>query len=45
MVEALGEPIETPTLPEPGPIDPAHVAQVNDQFGIDILGPPPAPLG
>ena len=44
MVEALGEPIEAPSMPEPSPIDPALVAKVNDEFGIDILGPPPAPL-
>ncbi len=45
MVEVLGEPTATPRLPEPTPIDPAHVAEVNARFGIDILGPPPAPLG
>ena len=44
MVEALGEPIESPSLPSPAAIDPARVAEVNASFGIDILGPPPAPL-
>ena len=44
MVSTIGDPISSPSLPTPGPIDPAYVAQVNDQFGIDILGPPPAPL-
>lgn len=44
MVEALGEPIDSPTLPAPTAIDPARVAEVNDHFGIDILGPPPAPI-
>lgn len=44
MVEALGVPVAEPTLPEPGPIDPARVAEVNLEHGIEILGPPPAPL-
>lgn len=44
MVRTLGEVTDRPEMPIPGPIDPAHVAEVNAQFGIDILGPPPAPL-
>lgn len=44
MVATLGQPIEQPAIPEPGPIDPGHVAMVNDAHGIDIMGPPPAPL-
>ena len=44
MVAALGEAIDSPTLPVPGPIDPARVAEVCAAHGIDILGPPPAPL-
>ncbi len=44
MVEALGTATVTPTLPEPGPIDPALVAEICAQHGIEILGPPPAPL-
>jgi quercetin dioxygenase-like cupin family protein len=44
MVSTLGAATDQPTLPEPGPIDPGHVALINDQHGIDILGPPPAPL-
>lgn len=44
MVEALGVPTAEATLPEPGPIDPALVAEVNLEHGIQILGPPPAPL-
>jgi mannose-6-phosphate isomerase-like protein (cupin superfamily) len=44
MVAALGEPAAAPVLPEPRPIDPARVADVCAEHGIDILGPPPAPL-
>lgn len=44
MVTALGTPTDTPELPVPGPIDPAHVAEVCRAHGIEILGPPPAPL-
>ncbi len=42
MVAALGVPTSSPTLPEPGPVDPAEVAEVCARFGIPILGPPPA---
>lgn len=44
MVESLGIPTGTPTIPEPGPIDPAVVAEICGQHGIEILGPPPSPL-
>ena len=44
MVSALGVAVDEPTIPDPMDIDPGHVALVNDQHGIDILGPPPAPL-
>lgn len=44
MVTTLGEPIDSPEMPIPGPIDVGYVAEVNARFGIDILGPPPAPL-
>lgn len=44
MVRALGEPTPAPTLPEPAPIDPGHVAQVCADHGVRIVGPPPAPL-
>ena len=44
MVSALGVPTDPKNLPAPVPIDPAHVAEVCGQFGITILGPPPAPL-
>jgi hypothetical protein len=44
MVEALGTPISSPTLPAPGPIDPALVAEIGARHNIEILGPPPSPL-
>lgn len=44
MVTALGEPSDSPSLPEPGEIDPGRVALVSGQHRIDVLGPPPAPL-
>lgn len=44
MVSALGVEVATPTLPEPGPIDPGRVAEVCGAHGIQVLGPPPAPL-
>jgi quercetin dioxygenase-like cupin family protein len=44
MVTALAVPTATPTLPAPGPIDPGRVADVCLEHGIEVLGPPPAPL-
>jgi mannose-6-phosphate isomerase-like protein (cupin superfamily) len=44
MVAALGVGTDRPALPEPGPIDPGRVADVCRAHGIEILGPPPAPL-
>ncbi len=44
MVSALGTPTPSPSLPEPGPIDPAEVAEVCARYGIPILGPPPAAI-
>ena len=44
MVTQLGVPTDLPALPEPGYIDATHVADVCLQHGIEILGPPPAPL-
>jgi quercetin dioxygenase-like cupin family protein len=44
MVAALGVPAATASLPEPGPIDPGRVADVCLEHGIQVLGPPPAPL-
>lgn len=43
MVAALGTPCDPPTLPEPGPIDPAQVAAVCEAHGVEVLGPPPPP--
>lgn len=45
MVSALGVPTAEPTMPAPMDIDPGQVAEVCAAHGIDILGPPPAPLG
>ena len=45
FVATLGEPIDKPVMPEPKEIDPAHVAEVCAQFNIQVLGPPPAPIG
>lgn len=44
MVAELGTPVAEPSLPEPAPIDPARVAEINRKYGIEILGPPPSPL-
>ncbi len=44
FVDAVGTPSPAPTMPEPAPVDPSHLAQVSDEYGMDILGPPPAPL-
>jgi quercetin dioxygenase-like cupin family protein len=44
MVTALGSATDEPTIPAPSPIDPAHVALVCADHGVDVLGPPPAPL-
>lgn len=44
MVAELGIATPEPVLPEPGPIDPGRVAEICLQHGIEILGPPPAPL-
>ena len=44
FVSALGAPTDLATLPTPVEIDPGHVAQVCAQHGIEVLGPPPAPL-
>jgi quercetin dioxygenase-like cupin family protein len=44
MVTALGQPTETPHLPEPGYIDATVVADVCRAHGIEVVGPPPPPL-
>jgi quercetin dioxygenase-like cupin family protein len=45
FVAALGERTDKPVMPEPEEIDPAHVAQVCAEYNIQVLGPPPAPVG
>ncbi len=44
FVAALGDPTALPSMPAPGDISPGHVAQVCAEHGIEVLGPPPAPL-
>ncbi|MFK8024996.1 MAG: cupin domain-containing protein [Ilumatobacter sp.] len=44
FVRALGVPTDPATLPAPVEIDPGHVARVCAEYGIEVLGPPPAPL-
>ena len=45
FVSALGEPTDPQALPDPVDIDPGHVAQVCSAHGIQVLGPPPPPIG
>lgn len=44
MVATLGTATDVAELPEPGEIDAGRVAQVCGEHGIEVLGPPPAPL-
>jgi quercetin dioxygenase-like cupin family protein len=44
MVAELGTSTDRGDLPEPVYIDPARVAEVGAQYGIEIVGPPPPPL-
>lgn len=44
IFQALSQPASERTLPAAMDIDPAHVGMVCDKHGIDVLGPPPAPL-
>lgn len=44
FVGAVGDAIDEPVMPEPSPVDPARLARMCDEFGMDVLGPPPAPL-
>ena len=44
FVAALGTPTDPDAMPDPIEIDPAHVAGVCAEHGIDVLGPPPPPL-
>jgi quercetin dioxygenase-like cupin family protein len=45
FVATLGEPTQSRAVPEPQEVDPAHIAEVCAQFNIEVLGPPPAPVG
>lgn len=44
FVRTLGAPTDPERLPAPVEIDPGRVARVAAEHGIEILGPPPAPL-
>ena len=45
IFKTLGTPTADPVMPTAAPkIDPGELAVVHAQHGIDILGPPPAPL-
>lgn len=44
MVAELGTPTANALLPSPTEIDPTEVASVCSAHGIEVLGPPPAPL-
>lgn len=44
FVSSLGERLDGPELPAPVEIDPGHVAAVCADHGMEVLGPPPAPL-
>ena len=44
FVLALGVPVDPAAMPAPVEIDPGHVAAVCARHGIEVLGPPPAPL-
>jgi hypothetical protein len=44
MVGELGVPAPAAVLPAPDYVDANHVAEVCAAHGIDIVGPPPAPL-
>ena len=43
FVGALGTPTDDAVIPKPGEVDPHEVASVGAAFGIETLGPPPAP--
>lgn len=43
FVATMGQPTATPVLPEPAELDPARIAEVCRQYGIEVLGPPPQP--
>ena len=45
FVATLGRPADGPVLPEPEEIDADRIAEVCREFSIEVLGPPPAPIG
>lgn len=45
FVAKLGRRTDRPVVPAPEEVDAAEVARVCAEFGIDVLGPPPPPLG
>ena len=45
FVAAVGESVGEAALPAPAPVDPAYLGRMCDEFGMDVLGPPPGPLG
>jgi len=42
FVRAAGEPAPALTLPEPAPLDVERLTELGRQYGIQIVGPPPA---
>ena len=45
MFEAMGTPTTDPVMPtSPVRVDPGELAAINAAHGVDIVGPPPAPL-
>jgi quercetin dioxygenase-like cupin family protein len=44
FVADLGAPASAPVIPDPVPVDGARVAEICAAYGIEVLGPPPAPL-
>lgn len=45
MFAAMGTPTPDPVMPTgPVEVDPGELALINAEHGVDILGPPPAPL-
>ena len=45
FVAVLGSPVDEAVLPEPVEVDGGRVAAVATDFQIEVLGPPPPPLG
>lgn len=44
FVSAVGDSVDQATMPAPAPVDPAHLGRMCDEFGMDVVGPPPGPL-